>query len=113
MADERVDHEGVAEEPPAREARDDLGDDAHGRQDHDVDGRMAVEPEQVLEEQRIAAVGGVEDRQAEDALAAISSSSAMASTGVASTMTRLTAYIDQTKSGRRNQCMPGARSVWS
>ena len=36
----------------------------------------------------------------------------MASTGVASTMTMLTTYIDQTNSGSRNQVMPGARSMW-
>ena len=31
----------------------------------------------------------------------------MASTGVASTITMLTTYIDQTNSGSRNQVMPG------
>ena len=36
----------------------------------------------------------------------------MASTGVASTITRLTTYIDQTNSGSRNHVMPGARSMW-
>ena len=36
----------------------------------------------------------------------------MASTGVASTITRLTAYIAQQNSGSRNQVMPGARSMW-
>ena len=40
------------------------------------------------------------------------SSSVIASTGVASTRIRLVAYIAQTKSGRRNQVMPGARSSW-
>jgi hypothetical protein len=34
-------------------------------------------------------------------------------TGVASTMTRLVAYMAQTNSGRRNQVMPGARSMWT
>jgi hypothetical protein len=36
--------------------------DTHGWQDHDVDGGMAVEREQMLKQQRIAAVGGIEDR---------------------------------------------------
>ena len=36
----------------------------------------------------------------------------IASTGVASTMMRLVAYIDQTNSGSRNQVIPGARSLW-
>ncbi len=36
----------------------------------------------------------------------------MASTGVASTMTRETAYMAQTKSGNRNQLMPGMRRLW-
>ena len=35
------------------------------------------------------------------------SSSDIASTGVASTITMLVAYIDQTNSGSRNQVMPG------
>ena len=65
---QREDHEGVAEHAAPREAGEHLGDDAHRRQDHDVDGRMAVEPEQVLEQQRIAAGGRIEDRQTETAL---------------------------------------------
>ena len=40
------------------------------------------------------------------------SRSDIASTGVASTITRLVAYIAQTNSGSRNQVMPGARSMW-
>ena len=35
----------------------------------------------------------------------------MASTGVASTMTRLVAYMAQANRGMRNQVMPGARRV--
>ena len=41
---------------------------AHAREDHDVDGRVRVEPEEVLEEHRVAAERGVEDADAEDAL---------------------------------------------
>ena len=41
-----------------------------------------------------------------------SSSSVIASTGVASTMITLVEYSDQRKSGSRNQVMPGARSRW-
>ena len=52
---DREDHRLVAEERLARERRDDVGDDAHRRQDHDVDGRVRVEPEQVLPQQRLAA----------------------------------------------------------
>ena len=36
----------------------------------------------------------------------------MASTGVPSTIRMLAAYIDQTKSGSRNQVMPGQRILW-
>ena len=68
MREHRVGHERVAEHALAREAGDDLADDAHAGQDHDVDGRVRVEPEQVLEQQRIAAQGRVEDAEAEDAL---------------------------------------------
>ena len=39
------------------------------------------------------------------------SRSDIASTGVASTMTMLVAYIAHTNSGRRSQVIPGARSM--
>ena len=65
---DRIDHEVVAEDPPPRVAGDELRDHAEGGQDHDVDGRVAVEPEQVLEQDRVAAAQRVEDRDAEGAL---------------------------------------------
>ena len=49
-------------------ACDDLADHAHRRQDHDVDGRVRVEPEQVLEEHRVAAERRVEDAEVQAAL---------------------------------------------
>ena len=58
----------VAEHRLARRGGDQLADDAERRQHHDVDGRVAVEPEQMLVEQRIAAERGVEDAQAEQPL---------------------------------------------
>ena len=54
---DRVDHRAVAPERLARVVRDDLGDDAHRRQDQHVDLGMREEPEQVLPEQRVAAAG--------------------------------------------------------
>ena len=42
-----------------------------------------------------------------------SSSSVIASTGVASTWMSAVAYMPQTKSGSRVQVMPGARIVWT
>ena len=83
--------EAVAEDRLAREDGDDLADHAHARQNHDVDGRVRVEPEEVLEEHRIAAQRRVEDADVEDALAATSSTMVMASTGVPSTWIRLVA----------------------
>ena len=56
----RVDHRAVAPQRLARVVRDDLGDDAHGRQDQDVDLRVGQEPEQVLPEERVAAAGDLE-----------------------------------------------------
>ena len=44
-------------------ARDDLADHAHGGQHHDVDRRVRVEPEQVLEEDRVAAAGRIEEAE--------------------------------------------------
>ncbi len=45
----------VAENGLTREDRQDVRNDAHGRKHHDVDGRVGVEPEQVLPQDRIAA----------------------------------------------------------
>ena len=45
----------VAENILAREVGDQLADHTHDGQDHDVNGRMRIEPEQVLKENRIAA----------------------------------------------------------
>src|SRR5580700_2122980 len=42
-------HEAIAEDALAREAGDDLGDHAHRRQNHDVNGGMGIEPEKMLE----------------------------------------------------------------
>jgi hypothetical protein len=53
--DARVGDEAVAEDLLAREGGDDLAHDAHAGQDHDVDGRVRVEPEEVLEEERVPA----------------------------------------------------------
>ena len=60
--------ERVAEDVLARERLHDLADDPHRRQDHDVDRRVRVEPEQVLEENRIAAERGIEDPQVQHPL---------------------------------------------
>jgi hypothetical protein len=48
--------------------RDDLADDRHARQDHDVDGRVRVEPEEVLERAPGRRRARVEDADAERAL---------------------------------------------
>ena len=67
-ADDRDGHAGkcderVAEDVLARERLDDLADHPHRRQDHDVNRGMRVEPEQVLEQDRVAAERGVEDTE--------------------------------------------------
>ena len=49
----------------AAEHRDDLGDDAHGREDEDVDLGVAEEPEEVLPEDRVTAGGGIEEERPE------------------------------------------------
>ena len=62
--------EGVSEDRFARERGNDLADYAHGRQNHDVHGRMGVKPEQVLEQDGIAAQRGIEKAEVEHALEA-------------------------------------------
>src|SRR5947199_10222621 len=61
-------NEGGSEDPLAGEAGHDLADYTHTRKDHDVDRRMGVEPEHVLEEHGIAAQLGIEDTDVEAAL---------------------------------------------
>ena len=60
--------ERVAEHLLAAERGDQLADDAHRRQDHDVDRRVRVEPEQVLEQHRIAADRRIEEAEVEQPL---------------------------------------------
>jgi hypothetical protein len=59
---------GVSEDALAGEAGDDLGGDGHAGQQHDVDGGVGVEPVEVFEEGRAAALGGVEEAAVEEAL---------------------------------------------
>ena len=59
--------EAVAEDVLAREVGDQLADHAHRRQDHDVDRRMGIKPEQVLKQYRIAAECRIENADARDA----------------------------------------------
>ena len=58
----------VAEHRLAAEGGHELADDPHRRQHHDVDGRVRVEPEQVLEEHRIAAERRIEEPEVEQPL---------------------------------------------
>ena len=48
-------------------ARDDLADYTHRRQNHDVNRRVRIEPEQMLEQQRIAAELRIEDAEVKQA----------------------------------------------
>ena len=66
--EEGRDHHRIAEDAAPREAGDDLRHHAHAGQQHDVDGRVRVEPEHVLEDDRVAAPRGVEQPQPEEPL---------------------------------------------
>src|ERR1700686_4515855 len=57
----------VSEDSMVRVCGDQLADHTHTRQNHDVDRRMRIEPEQVLEENRIAAQRGIEYTYSPDA----------------------------------------------
>src|SRR5690606_8239680 len=61
----RVDHEGVAEEWLPTEGRQDLGNYSEGWKHQDVDLGMPEDPEDVLPENRITTLGGVEEVRAE------------------------------------------------
>ncbi len=58
----------VAEHAFSAESRDHLGDDTHARKNHDVDGGVRIKPEQVLEQDGVAALGRVENADAQSAL---------------------------------------------
>ncbi len=60
-----VGHAEIAEHGLLRERRDDLADDAEARHDQDVHLGMAEEPEQVLEQDRVATAVGREEGRAE------------------------------------------------
>ena len=62
--------EAVSENLLARKGGNQFADHAHARQNHDVHGGMGIEPEQMLEQQRIAADCRIEDADVEDALEA-------------------------------------------
>ncbi len=57
-AGDGVNHRAVAKDRLASEAGDDVGGHAHRRQDHDVNGRVRIEPEQVLVKDWESAAGG-------------------------------------------------------
>ena len=59
--EQRHRHQPVAEDRLAAHHRDDLGDDPEPGQDHDVDGRVAVEPEDVLVAEDVPASLGDEE----------------------------------------------------
>src|ERR1700691_3736811 len=56
----------VAEHAFAREAGHQFADHSHRGQDHDVNGRMRVKPEQVLEQNRVPAKSGIEDAKMQE-----------------------------------------------
>ena len=108
--DERQHDRQVAEHRPPRERGDDRRDDAGARDEDDVDLGMAEEPEQVLPQQRVAAVLDVEevgaDEPIEDEAVLASITAGMAK----STMNDVTTCA-HTKIGIRFSVIPGARSL--
>ena len=104
--DHRVGHAEIAEDRLAREGRDDLADDAEARQDEDVDFGMAEEPEQVLEQDRIAAAG-IEEACVPKLRSVSSMVMAPPSTGSDSSSRKAVTSTDQTNSGMRCSVMPG------
>ena len=68
--DTRAGDEGVSEDGFAREGRNDFADHTHGRKNHDVHGRVRIKPEQVLEQDGIAAQRRIEEAQVKHALQA-------------------------------------------
>ncbi len=81
----------VAEDALAAEGRDHFADDAHAGQNHDVDGGVRVEPEQMLEEERVAALWPGRRRRCPPCAPEPRAPDVMARTGVPSTIRMLAA----------------------
>ena len=58
----------IAKNCLARKSADEFADHTHAGENHDVNGWVRVEPEKVLEENRVAAASGVKDTEIQDAL---------------------------------------------
>ena len=67
-SDTATNHERVAEDWFTAEGWDDLGDDAEGRQDQDVDLRVAKDPEQMLPQQWATALFDIKEVGVEAAI---------------------------------------------
>ena len=93
------------------EDRDDRRDDPDRGQEDDVDVGVAEDPEQVLPEQRIAAVRDVEEVEAALALRARAAGSRRSARGSRRRSTSDVASTAQQKSGIRLIDIPGARSL--
>src|SRR4029079_1466740 len=59
-------YESVAKYPLARETGDHLAHHPHARQNHNVNGRVGIEPEQMLKQHGIAADVGIENTAMRD-----------------------------------------------
>ena len=97
IADQRERHQPVAEDRLAGVGRDDLGDDPEAGQDHDVDGGVGVEPEDVLVADDVAAGGGLEEVGAAGARSKRTMNWTPAMNGVAATTSSEVARFAQTK----------------
>src|SRR5439155_6020947 len=60
--------EAISENTLARKAGDQFADHTHAWKDHDVNRRMRIEPEEMLEQDRIAAEFRIENADAPEAL---------------------------------------------
>ena len=63
--DHGIGHAEIAEDGLFREGGNDMADDAEARQDHDIHFRVTEEPEQVLVQDQIAAIGRIKEGRAE------------------------------------------------
>ena len=120
--DHRVDHRPVAPQRLADIVGDDLGDDAHGRQDQHVNLGMGQEPEQVLPEQRAAAAGdlqnsvvdeqpaGQEEARASQAVHELHDPRQPRGAGKPRSRRKAVTSWAQTKKGSLKKLKPGARS---
>ena len=92
--------------------RDQFADNAHSRQDHDVDRRMRIEPEHMLEQDRVAADRRIENSDMRDTFKRQQQDRDRDDRRAEDHHEAGRVMCPNEQAASRNQVIPGARIVW-